>query len=101
MFWGIILLVMTIIHFRDTIRKSNRPEKLKEDFMWENGYTNSLVALRYFFGRPQEGRAAIENDITIRRKYITERLIIDAFGFCLGLLIILRPLCLMLWNANP
>ena len=70
MFWGFILLTIAILHFRDTIRKSNQPELLKEDFMWENGYTHSLVAIRYFFGKPKEGRTAIENDTQIRRKYI-------------------------------
>lgn len=95
MFWGFILLTIAILHFRDTIRKSNRPELLKEDFMWENGYTHSLVAIRYFFGKPKEGRAAIENDPQIRRKYVTERLIFDVAGFGFGLILIARPICLL------
>ncbi len=100
MFWGVILIVVAILHFRDTIQKSNRPEKLKEDFMWENGYTHSLVAMRYFLGRPKEGRAAIENDPQIRRRYVSERMILDTLGIGLGLLLILRPVCLLLLNAN-
>lgn len=101
MFWGFILIVVAILHFRDTIQKSNRPQKLKEDFMWENGYTHSLVAIRYFLGRPKEGRAAIENDTQLRRHYITERIILDILGISLGLILIVRPICLLLWSANP
>jgi len=93
------MLVLGVLHFHDITRKSNRPEKLKEDFMWESGYTHSLVAMRYFFNRPQEGRAAIENDPTIRRKYVTERILKSIAIFCLGVFILLQPLCLLLWNA--
>ena len=94
-----MMLVLGVLHFHDIMRKSNQPEKLKEDFMWENGYTHSWVAMRYFFGKPQEGRAAIANDPDIRRKYVTELILKSIAIFGLGLLILLQPVCLLVWNA--
>lgn len=93
MFWGFILIIVFGFHLYQTIQKSNKPEQLKEDFMWESGYTHSLIAFRYFFGKPKEGRAAIVNDSEVRKKYIRERLVIDSLGIGFGILVIGTTLC--------
>ncbi|MEZ4676293.1 MAG: hypothetical protein R2932_18880 [Caldilineaceae bacterium] len=83
-----------------TIQKSNRPEQLKEDFMWESGYTHSLVAFRYFWGKPQEGRAAIVNDASMRKRYIQERIILDVLGLIFGFALVAMTLCNTLFAVS-
>lgn len=72
MVWGILFIIVGLYLIIMTELGKGQPERFREGFMQDNGYSGSLVALWYFIGRPREARDAIVNNKNIRTKYIIE-----------------------------
>lgn len=84
MFIGLIIIAasLAILIRAEICRRS--PDKCKDAFMSEAGWTRSLIALRYI-GNPQAARRDIVANADLRRKFVMESYIVGILGVMLGI----------------
>jgi hypothetical protein len=80
----LISVVLSIVAIVMAERCRRDPEKCKDGFMKESGWTRSIFALPYL-GRAAEARRAIVEDAGLRRRYRIELYVWALVLFLLGL----------------
>lgn len=84
MYQAVFCIVVSVIFLWNAERCRKYPEKCKDSFMTEQGWTRSVFAIKYI-GRAKEARDAIVQDHNLRKKHLAQCYISSIFFGVVGI----------------